>query len=206
MMLVRRSLCGIAESVLKWSAVLMLSIVVLGVQSSGSRAEERSYVGSKKCKMCHLRQYKSWDQTRMSQAFELLKPGIRAERKELVGLDPNADYTKDETCVPCHVTGYGKPGGFVSEEETPALAGIGCEVCHGPAEEYLQKDFMSMKNKEFKRSDVVAAGLIIPDASTCTNLCHNEKNPFFKTSPPFDWEKRKDTGTHEHIPQKYNHE
>ena len=28
--------------------------------------------------------------------------------------------------------GYGKPGGFRSEHETPGLKEPGCEVCHGP--------------------------------------------------------------------------
>ena len=194
----------------RWSlhgvAVFLFSLFLLAALSSGTRADECSFVGTKKCKMCHIKQYKSWKKTRMSQAFELLKPGVRADRKKLVGLDPDADYTKDETCVPCHVTGYGKPGGFVSVEETPDMAGVGCEVCHGAGSGYLQKGFMTMKNKEFKLSEVIAAGLVIPDESTCVDQCHNEKNPFFKTSPPFDWEKRKAVGTHEHFPLKYNHD
>jgi len=177
-----------------------------GSQAVGSSSEEWSYQGTKKCKKCHIKQYKSWSQTKMAQAFELLKPGVRAEGKKSVGLDPDADYSTDETCIPCHTTGYGKSGGFISLEETPELAGVGCEVCHGPGEGYLREGYMTMKNKTYKRSEVISAGLVIPDASTCIDLCHNEKSPFFKADQPFDWEKRKSQGTHEHLPLKYEHD
>ncbi len=171
-------------------------------ESPDSSAKEWSYLGSKKCKLCHMKQHKSWKGTRMAQSFDLLKPGVRAEAKQKAGLDPDQDYTTDKTCLPCHTTGYGKPGGFVSLEKTPNLAGIGCEVCHGAGEGYLRKGYMTMKNKRFKKADLEAVGLVLPDSSTCTDLCHNEKNPFNK---PFNWEERKTKGTHKHLPLKYDH-
>ena len=173
------------------------------VGSETSTCADWSYVGSKKCKICHMKQYKSWAKTLMAQSFDLLKPGIRAEAKQKAGFDPGKDYTTDKTCIPCHTTGNGAPGGFTSIEETPDLAGVGCEVCHGAGEGYLRKGFMTLKNKAFKLDDIKAAGLIVPDESTCTSLCHNEKNPFNK---PFNWEERKTKGTHEHIPLKYDHQ
>ena len=169
---------------------------------SSSSTQEWSYAGSKKCKMCHLKQYKSWEGTLMSQSFDLLKPGARAEAKQKAGFDPDKDYTTDKTCLPCHTSGYGKPGGFVSVEETPDRAGVGCEVCHGAGEGYLRKGYMTLRNKTFKRADLEAVGLVLPDSSTCTDLCHNEKNPFNK---PFNWEERKTKGTHKHLPLKYDH-
>ena len=39
---------------------------------------------------------------------------------------------RDPECVICHVIGLGSEGGFVTEEKTPHLAGVGCENCHGP--------------------------------------------------------------------------
>jgi hypothetical protein len=170
--------------------------------TTSKSSDKWEYVGSKKCKMCHLKQYKTWKETRMAQSFEILKPGARAEAKKKAGFDPDKDYTTDKTCLPCHTTGYGKPGGFVSIEKTPAMAGVGCEVCHGPGKGYLAKGFMTFQNKDFKLDDLKAVGLVLPDSSTCTTLCHNEKNPFNK---PFNWEERKVKGTHEHIPLKYNH-
>jgi hypothetical protein len=177
-----------------------------GSLAFASSPEEWSYQGTQKCKKCHIKQYKGWSQTKMAKAFELLKPGVRAEEKKSVGLDPEKDYTKDETCIPCHTTGYGKSGGFTSLEETPELVGVGCEVCHGPGGGYLREGYMTMKNKMYKRSELIEAGLVIPDASTCTALCHNENSPFFKADQPFDWEKRKSEGTHEHLPLKYDHD
>ena len=64
-----------------------------------------------------------------------------------------------------------------------------------------------MRNKSYKRAEVVKAGLISPvTGETCTSLCHNDKSPFFKTAEPFDFEKRKDQGTHKHFPLKYKHD
>ena len=193
-------------------AAMLLLVVALwqgtgsGAGSGDSPEENAGYVGPKKCRTCHVAQYKSWAETKMSKAFELLKPGVRPERKKAVGLDPDKDYTADTTCVPCHTTGYGKPGGFVSEEETPKMVGVTCEMCHGPGKAYLRKGFMTLKNKNFKRSKLVEAGLVIPNASTCTSLCHNEKNPFYDPKKPFNWEERKAKGTHVHKPLKYKHD
>lgn len=41
-------------------------------------------------------------------------------------------------CFGCHTTGYGKPGGFISVEETPELKNAGCEVCHGPGAKHIK--------------------------------------------------------------------
>ncbi len=186
-------------------AAWILLLTFLGLTTTLSSAEH-SYVGSKKCKVCHLPQHKSWEQTKMANAFAILKAGERAEAKKKAGLDPNKDYTHDATCLACHVTGYGKPGGFKSIEETPDMAGVGCEMCHGAGGDYIKAGFMTLQNKEYKRADLVAAGLNIPKAETCTSQCHNNKSPFVGKDYVFDWQKRKDQGTHAHSPLKYSHE
>lgn len=168
---------------------------------------EYSYIGTKGCKKCHLKQFRSWEETKMAQAYDLLKPSERAEAKKSVGLDPEKDYTKDSECLPCHTLGYGKPRGFVSLEKTPELVGVGCEMCHGAGSEYTKEPYMHLKNKEYKLAEVIKVGLVSPvTGETCTSLCHNEKSPFFKKDQPFDFKKRKDEGTHEHLPLKYKHE
>ncbi|MFQ5628736.1 MAG: cytochrome c family protein [bacterium] len=192
--------------VFSFVAVLLFTITST-VYSQEAKDHEFSYIGTKKCKKCHLKQAKSWAKTNMANAYDLLKPGVRAEQKTKVGLDPEKDYTADAECLPCHTTGYDKPGGFVSLEETPQRAGVSCEMCHGAGSEYTKDQYMSNDNKSYKRAEVVKMGLVSPvTGDRCTALCHNEKSPFFKTAEPFVFEKRKEEGTHQHYPLKYEHE
>ncbi|RKY94607.1 MAG: hypothetical protein DRQ01_01960 [Ignavibacteriae bacterium] len=195
---------------MKMKKLFLINLAFIVAIAVSVQAQEKtdsltySYVGTKNCKKCHIKQYKSWVETKMSMAYDLLKPGERSEAKKKVGLDPEKDYTTDAECLPCHTTGYGKPGGFVSIEETPQLVGVSCEMCHGAGSEYTKKEHMSLRNKEYKLAELLKVGLISPPtAETCTSLCHNDKSPFFK---PFDFATRKDEGTHIHLPLKYKHD
>ena len=93
------------------TSVLLVVSFVLFAGLTATAADDHAYVGSKKCKMCHLKEYKSWSETKMANSFDTLKPGERAEAKTKAGLDPDKDYTTDATCIACHVTGDGKEGG-----------------------------------------------------------------------------------------------
>lgn len=181
-----------------WIA-LVVALPIGGLTGAG----DLSFVGAKKCKMCHLQQFKTWEATPMARSFELLRPGVRTDEKKAAGLDPDADYTADPKCLPCHTTGYGKAGGFVSLAATPDLVGVQCESCHGPGSAYLADDKMSLKNKEYKRPELLSVGLVVPDAGTCIDTCHNDRSPFAKEA--FDFPTRKNKGTHEHIALKYPH-
>ena len=176
-----------------------LAAILLLLMASGANAQ---YVGAARCRVCHLPQHKSWHETGMANSIELLKPGVAAEAKRAHNVDPDKDYTNDPQCVSCHVTGFGQPGGFVSLEETPKLAGVQCETCHGPGKGYLKPNLMSLQNKEYKRSDLVAAGMVIPSAEMCRE-CHNKESPFYK---PLDLEANLTEGTHNHVPLKFDHE
>jgi len=182
-----------------------LAIAALLVCIGPASAAQPSYVGAKKCRACHLKQYTTWEKTTMATSFQVLKAGVKASEKKAAGLDPAADYTADAKCLACHTTGYLQPGGFKSLAATPDLVGVQCESCHGPGSEYLAKDKMSLENREYKRADLVAAGLVVPNAETCTSACHNTKSPFFKHGEAFDFAKRKQEGTHEHVPLKFPH-
>lgn len=85
-------------------------------------AKEAHYVGSEACKECHDAQYSSFTaNSKKAGSFEKIS---RMKRKLT-----DAEFNE---CLKCHTTGYGRPGGFRSIEETPGLKNPGCEVCHGP--------------------------------------------------------------------------
>lgn len=187
---------------MKWSIdrhkrIWMCLSLCLCLLSAISAAAESAYVETIKCKMCHPNQYNTWGKTGMASALESLRPGQAKEEKVRVGLDPNKDYSTDPSCLGCHTTGYGEKGGFTDEKNTPAMAGIQCEACHGAGEGYMP---IMMKNPRYKLSDVMAKGLISPK-ETCVK-CHNEKNPFHK---PMDIEERIKKGVHEHKKLKFPH-
>jgi hypothetical protein len=168
------------------------------------RGDAPAYVGAKKCRACHMRQYTTWAATKMAAAFDVLKPGAAAAAKTKMKVDPRKDYTHDANCLGCHTTGFGKPGGFRSIEETPDLAGVQCESCHGPHANVLK--VMTIQNKSFKLAEARAAGLRMPDEGTCRAECHNAKSPMIGADYVFDYNTRKSQGTHEHLPLKYPHE
>ncbi len=188
---------------------IVILFALTGILQTSNEIADNQYdfIGTKACKKCHIKQFKSWVKTNMANAYDILKPGERSEAKKRVNLDPEKDYTKDSECLPCHTTGYGRPGGFINSEETPQLVGISCESCHGAGKEYTKKQYMHTKNKEYKRVEIVKVGLVSPvTGETCTSLCHNKKSPFFDENAPFDFNKRKTQGTHEHYSLKYNHD
>ena len=188
---------------MKKAIVLSLLFVPALLLASAANGEH-SYIGTKNCKKCHIKQWKSWSETQMANAFETLKPGVDVERKAELGLDPEVDYTTDEAGVRCHVTGYGKEGGFTSVAATAEMAGVGCEMCHGAGAGYTQDGYMTLKNKEYKRADLIGVGLVHPvDEAVCTQ-CHNEQVPI--PDYTFDYETKKAEGLHESTPLKYNHD
>jgi hypothetical protein len=85
-------------------------------------ADKLAFAGSASCQQCHELAYDKWAATAHAHAFASLKK---------VGSD------RDPECVICHVIGLGSEGGFVNEEKTPSLAGVGCENCHGPGSEHV---------------------------------------------------------------------
>lgn len=143
------------------------------------------YVGVKKCKMCHMKEYKSWEATKMAKAFDSLKPGTAAEAKKTAGLDADKDYTADASCLACHAAN-GKAD----------MPGVTCESCHGPGSDYIK---VMMTNRDYTKAEITAAGLVTPDEAACKK-CHNEKSPFFKG---FTFDAGK--GPHEHFPLKKQH-
>ena len=201
----------------------LCTVLVLGtafVNLDGSQDDKKpvpTYVGAETCKKCHGPQLKAWKETKMANVFDLLRPGVRPEEKTKAGLDPNKDYTRDAECLPCHTTGWDQPGGYAippegdspeeqkARELAEARQGVQCEACHGPAS--LAVAFKS-ENEQYQWADVEKAGalsgMLFPTEETC-QICHNEKSPFVGEDYVFEFEKRKEEGTHAHQPMDFQH-
>lgn len=142
------------------------------VASSVAAHQQHQYVGARDgCRRCHLREYRSWEDTPHASALETLE----------------GDDAANPECLRCHVTGWGEPTGYVTAEETPQLAGVTCESCHGPGSDYRDRDVM----KDLDAS--LAAGMWQPDEQTCRG-CHNEESPTFPGE--FVYEEMKERGIH----------
>jgi 2',3'-cyclic-nucleotide 2'-phosphodiesterase (5'-nucleotidase family) len=76
------------------------------------------FAGATSCKSCHEAQYTQWEKTAHARALQSL-----VNKKE----------ESDPACVKCHVTGYLDANGFRTMSETPLMANVQCEECHGPA-------------------------------------------------------------------------
>lgn len=81
------------------------------------------FIGSERCSLCHNNTHSDWSETLHSRALESL---------EAIGQDKNED------CIGCHTVGFGEDGGFVDRKTTNALAGVGCEACHGAARDHAE--------------------------------------------------------------------
>jgi len=189
--------------------VLLTAVVVVatyfGARPGYRHSTEVRFVGPTTCtEECHRKQGESWAKTRMAKSFDALRPGMYAKEKELVGLDPEADYTEVEACLPCHTTGHGMVGGFVSFEKTPEMAGVTCEACHGAGGMYV-KTVMDADDPTFRTAEARSAGLVYPPTAQVCVKCHNEDSPFIDIGYKFDYAERVARGTHEHFQLKYEH-
>lgn len=116
------------------------------------------YVGSAACSECHPLAYKTWQKSAHAWAF-----------KSLVTSGADAD----PHCIGCHTIGFGKPGGYLRAYGDTKLTDVGCESCHGPASEHVDR-YLHQRPNHFKFRPL--------GASDCITCHHGE------FSRPFDWE------------------
>ena len=147
------------RSILIIGALVILAVVIIsgihdGIQISAAK-NNAAYVGDSKCLMkCH--------------AMEVAKSKGKSNKhniayESLVNYPQYKTYKekgKEGECLVCHVTGYGKPGGFKDEKSTPDLAKVGCEACHGPGSEHVAADPEDIKEKK-------ATIILRPDCVQC---------------------------------------
>ena len=87
------------------------------------RIHTEAYAGSKACLSCHVQAAKAWTASAHYHALASIE---------------QQHHGRDPDCVSCHVTGLSSDSGFRSREETPELANVGCESCHGPGKTHAE--------------------------------------------------------------------
>ncbi|MBN2491850.1 MAG: cytochrome c family protein [Planctomycetes bacterium] len=171
------------------------------VVPGGPAAEKYEFVGTGKCRVCHLKIFKSWESGKHGKALDSLRPGQATAAKARHGLDPDRDYTRDKGCLECHVTGLDRKGGYAvpkpgdkkAEKKAKEMAGVGCESCHGAGSE-TDKVFQEIHRtkRKYKVEELYKAGLTRMEVGLC-KTCHNPRSPTFDKEAKFDYEELKKT-------------
>lgn len=99
------------------------------------------YVGSAKCKFCHMTEYTSWRTTKHAAALLTLAhspDSTTAKMAAALKVTLNAKPTDDAACLRCHTTGLALSGGYPAADSTvnAGLAMVSCESCHGPGSKH----------------------------------------------------------------------
>jgi len=87
-----------------------------------------TYVGTDSCKTCHPHAYNVWQHSKHAKAYQTL---VDAKNPSLRHFDGE--------CIVCHTVGFGYKTGFTDAKTTHFLKDVGCESCHGPASEHVDK-------------------------------------------------------------------
>jgi len=110
------------------SILLLLFLAESVLAQTNATDNPKTYVGSLACKKCHPEEYANF------MTYAKKSTSFKSIEKQMRHLTPE----EIKNCYPCHTTGYGQPGGFVSPEKTPNLKNAGCEVCHGPGSKHVR--------------------------------------------------------------------
>ncbi|MGD8700866.1 MAG: cytochrome c family protein [Desulfosarcina sp.] len=113
-----------------WLSLAALCLLISGAFSQATANDVAEYVGSKTCGECHSDQYDTF------KAHSKKADSYSSIQRMAGKLTPE----ELKTCYGCHTTGYGRPGGFQSEQKTPHLKDNGCEVCHGPGSMHVESE------------------------------------------------------------------
>ena len=143
------------------------------------------YVSSRKCKVCHLAEYKSWQETPHAKSFEVLKSGDPKKIEEMAaraGVKLDGPAWTNAACLGCHVTGHALKGGYPDSDslKTAALSAVACEACHGPGSKHVAAD--KAVKKKFINGHITEVMCI---------QCHTPT-----MSPKFNFAEYKEKGVH----------
>ncbi|MDZ7263144.1 MAG: multiheme c-type cytochrome [candidate division KSB1 bacterium] len=119
----------------------------------------KMFVGAEACRKCHADQYDQWKKTGHATAFQRLqKEGMQEAM----------------ACLQCHTTGFAQYNGFYSIKETPEMANVQCESCHGIGQLHVQ-------SIEKMKSGKLRAAILSPITEETCLGCHTaERDPDFQ--------------------------
>jgi hypothetical protein len=150
----------------------------------GASVAGSEYVGSNKCKMCHMKQHKAWGETAHAKAYEALVSGsadaIAAQAKAL-GVTLSGPASSNDACLGCHTVGHGL-GGYPPADTTKTVSfqNVGCEMCHGPGAKHVAAEKAEKKNF-----------ISVPKTEAMCKDCHTAA-----MSPKFKYDEYKAKGVH----------
>lgn len=90
------------------------------------RPGDDAFAGNKRCGVCHGEAQSVWKSSAHSGALKTLAQD---------------GHDRDPDCVGCHVVGLDSTKGFRSLKDTPHLADVGCESCHGAGAAHAKAPF-----------------------------------------------------------------
>ena len=160
-----------------------LEVVLLGMGGMEAAAAQATYMGPKKCQVCHRAEHKVWKKTKHFKSFRTVRRN-KAARGILKAGGGKRDMRKSKVCVLCHFT--------VGGPKKKAVAGPSCESCHGAASAWLtihndyggknvKAEQETPDHKAGRIKQAAAAGMIWPSrvydvARNCLS-CHGMTNP-----------------------------
>ena len=106
-----------------------------------------SFVGDSKCRLCHRDLF-----------INRKKDSHNYTMKNIV----STKYEDNSRCLTCHSTGYRIKSGFIDMAQTPRLANVQCESCHGPGNIHIEVVKKNIINKKISLNNGLLAGQSSP--------------------------------------------
>ena len=120
-------------------------------------------MGTNKCYICHRRQTDAWSETKHAHAVTNVPE----------------KYRNDPACLKCHVTAFGKEGGYASGTDKDLLM-VGCEACHGPGAQHIdaaQRFVLANPGEEAKIEKEMRSTIVKTPAGHRLRLMPHDASP-----------------------------
>ena len=163
------------------AAVSFLAILVF---TGWTAVQERSYVGAKKCSLCHTNenlgnQYGKWASTLHAKSLDVLTGPNAMYPANAAGVKEPA---KDPKCLRCHAPLFEKSPDFMFD-------GVSCEVCHGPGSDFAKLSVMTDRDLAVKNGLILYGASLNQIMAFCLGCHDNPHGVPFEFTPA--WEKIK---------------